>query len=345
MTHVRRWTCLRQWRGHFVPSGWAQAHPEPRYSVPRGPQPAWGGPAPADQGTVVPASALALVLLAGLIHAGWNIAAKRAGGDARFAAFTGAVMTVFWAPLGLWLGWVQVPLWGPAEWAFIFASAVLHLVYYLVLLRGYRHADLTVVYPLARGSGPLLSSLVAIVVLGERITALGAAGIAGVVGGVFLVAGGPGLLRATHEPARRERLLTGMRYGLLTGVFIAAYTVVDGYAVKALLMSPILLDYVGGVVRTAFLAPAVLRDRPAAQVLWRRQWRYAVLVGVISPVSYVLVLYAMQVAPLSHVAPAREVSMLFAALLGGHLLGEGDRALRAAGAALIAAGVMALALG
>ncbi len=345
MTHVRRWTCLRQWRGHFVPSGWAQAHPEPRYSVPRGPQPAWGGPAPADQGTVVPASALALVLLAGLIHAGWNIAAKRAGGDARFAAFTGAVMAVFWAPLGLWLGWVQVPLWGPAEWAFIFASAVLHLVYYLVLLRGYRHADLTVVYPLARGSGPLLSSLVAIVVLGERITALGAAGIAGVVGGVFLVAGGPGLLRATHEPARRERLLTGMRYGLLTGVFIAAYTVVDGYAVKALLMSPILLDYVGGVVRTAFLAPAVLRDRPAAQVLWRRQWRYAVLVGVISPVSYVLVLYAMQVAPLSHVAPAREVSMLFAALLGGHLLGEGDRALRAAGAALIAAGVMALALG
>jgi len=293
----------------------------------------------------VPASALALVLLAGLIHAGWNIAAKRAGGDARFAAFTGAVMAVFWAPLGLWLGWVQVPLWGPAEWAFIFASAVLHLVYYLVLLRGYRHADLTVVYPLARGSGPLLSSLVAIVVLGERITALGAAGIAGVVGGVFLVAGGPGLLRATHEPARRERLLTGMRYGLLTGVFIAAYTVVDGYAVKALLMSPILLDYVGGVVRTAFLAPAVLRDRPAAQVLWRRQWRYAVLVGVISPVSYVLVLYAMQVAPLSHVAPAREVSMLFAALLGGHLLGEGDRALRAAGAALIAAGVMALALG
>lgn len=284
-------------------------------------------------------------MLAGLIHAGWNIAAKKAGGDARFATFTSAVMTVFWAPLGLWLGWQQVPRWGLAEWAFIVASAVLHLVYYLVLLRGYRKADLTVVYPLARGSGPLLSSLVAIAVLGERITPLGAAGIAGVVGGVFLVAGGPGLLRATHEPARRERVLIGMRYGVLTGVFIAAYTVVDGYAVKVLLMSPILLDYVGGVVRTAFLAPAVLRDRAKASVLWRRQWKYAVLVGVISPVSYVLVLYAMQVAPLSHVAPAREVSMLFAALLGGHLLGEGDRLLRLAGAALIAAGVMALALG
>ena len=69
------------------------------------------------------------------------------------------------------------------------------------------------------------------------------------------------------------------------------------------------------------------------------------MVGAISPVSYVLVLYAMQVAPLSHVAPAREVSMLFAALIGGHLLGEGDRLQRLLGAAAIAAGVMALALG
>jgi drug/metabolite transporter (DMT)-like permease len=293
----------------------------------------------------MPGSALALVLLAGLIHASWNIAAKKAGGDARFAAFTGVVLMVFWAPLGLWLGWQQVPLWGRIEWAFIGVSGVLHLVYYLTLLRGYRKADLTVVYPLARGSGPLLSSVAAIVLLGEQISALGAAGIAGVVGGVFLVAGGPGLLRATHDPARRARVMRGLRYGLLTGVFIASYTVVDGYAVKVLLMSPILLDYFGNFVRLAFVVPAVLRDRPAAIALWRRQWKHALLVGIISPVSYVLVLYAMQVAPLSHVAPAREVSMLFAALLGGHLLGEGDRALRLTGAALIAVGVMALALG
>jgi drug/metabolite transporter (DMT)-like permease len=293
----------------------------------------------------MPGSALALVLLAGLIHASWNIAAKKAGGDARFAAFTGFVLMVFWAPLGLWLGWQQVPLWGRTEWVFIGASGVLHLVYYLTLLRGYRKADLTVVYPLARGSGPLLSSLAAIVLLGEQISALGAAGIAGVVGGVFLVAGGPGLMRATHDPAGRARVMRGLRYGLLTGVFIASYTVVDGYAVKVLLMSPILLDYFGNFVRLAFVVPAVLRDRPAAVALWRRQWKHALLVGIVSPVSYVLVLYAMQVAPLSHVAPAREVSMLFAALLGGHLLGEGDRALRLAGAALIAIGVMALALG
>jgi drug/metabolite transporter (DMT)-like permease len=293
----------------------------------------------------VPPSALALVLLAGLIHASWNIAAKKAGGDVRFAAFTSTVMMVFWAPLGIWLGKDQVPGWGRAEWLLLAASAVLHTLYYVVLLRGYRKADLTVVYPLARGSGPLLSSLAAIFVLGEQISALGAAGIAGVVVGVFLIAGGPGLWRATHDPVQRKRVHKGMIYGLITGVFIASYTVVDGYTVKVLLMSPILLDYVGNLLRLVVVAPQVLRDVPAAALLWRRQWKYAVFVGIISPVSYVLVLYAMQTAPLSHVAPAREISMLFAALIGGQLLGEGDRLLRLLGAGFIAAGVMALAVG
>lgn len=293
----------------------------------------------------MPLSALALVIFAGLIHASWNIAAKKAGGDARFACFTSLVMMVFWAPVGLWLGWQQVPSWGLTEWGFITVSGILHVLYYVVLLRGYRKADLTVVYPLARGSGPLLSSVVAIVFLGEQISALGGLGILAVVGGVFLVAGGPALFRQAHDPHQRARLRKGMVYGLLTGVFIASYTVVDGYSVKVLLLSPILVDYFANFVRVVFLLPSVVRDLPVARVLWARQWKYAAMVGIISPISYVLVLYAMQVAPMSHVAPAREVSMLFAALLGGHLLGEGDRVARLLGAACIAIGVMALALG
>lgn len=289
--------------------------------------------------------AFALIILAGLIHACWNIAAKKAGGDARFAFFTSALMMFIWAPLGWWMGRDVVPGWGRMEWGFVVASGLLHVGYYVILLRGYRKADLTVVYPLARGSGPLLSSLVAITLLGERISALGVFGIAGVVGGVFLIAGGPALLRAAHDPAARQRVHAGIFYGVLTGVFIASYTVVDGYAVKVLLMSPILVDYMGNFVRVGVLAPTVLRDRATALRLWRLQWRFALLVAAVSPVAYVLVLYAMKEAPLSHVAPAREVSMLFAALIGGHLLGEGDRLARIAGAVLIAAGVTALALG
>jgi drug/metabolite transporter (DMT)-like permease len=293
----------------------------------------------------VPLSAFALILLAGIIHASWNIAAKKANGDARFAFQSGVFVAVVWAPVGITLGWSVVPTWGLREWGFIVLSGVLHVFYYVILLRGYRKSDLTVVYPLARGSGPLLSSLVAILFLGERISLVGVAGIAGVVLGVFLVAGGPGLWRKKHDPAQRARVHKGIRYGVLTGAFIAAYTVADSYAVKFLAMSPILLDYFGNFVRLGLLLPAALHDRATTVRMWRAQWKYALLVAAISPVSYVLVLYAVQQAPISHVAPAREVSMLFAALIGGHLLREGDRLLRLLGAAFIAAGVVALALG
>jgi len=255
------------------------------------------------------------------------------------------VLLIFFLPVLLLLVWQQVPAWGLMEWVLVLASALLHIVYFIVLLRGYRQADLTVVYPLARGSGPLLSSMVAIVLLGEQISALGLVGILGVVGGVFFIACGPGLWKAAHDPQQQARVRTGIFYGGITGLFIASYSVVDGYAVKVALMSPILVDYFGNLVRLVFLTPTLLRDRAEVARLWRLQRPYALIVGIFSPVSYVLVLYALQVAPLSHVAPAREVSMLFAALLGGHLLGEKDRGPRIAGAAMIAAGVMALGMG
>ncbi|WP_370681188.1 EamA family transporter [Comamonas sp. GB3 AK4-5] len=289
--------------------------------------------------------AFALIIVAGLIHAGWNVAAKKAGGDSRFAFFTSFIMMLVWAPLGWWVGRDVVQHWGAIEWVVVLVSGLLHVAYYVILLRGYRHADLTVVYPLARGSGPLMSSMVAILFLGEQISTLGVAGIAGVVLGVFFIAGGPALLRPRTDPEARLRLRRGLLYGVATGVFIASYTVVDGYGVRMLLMSPILIDYMGNFVRVFLLAPVVLRDLPEARRLWALQWRWAALVALVSPIAYVLVLYAMQTAPMSHVAPAREVSMLFAALIGGHLLNEGDRVVRIFGALLIALGVTALALG
>ncbi len=293
----------------------------------------------------MPASAFALVLIGALIHAGWNIVAKKAGGDARFTFFSGILMAVFWAPLALWLGWDVVGGWGWREWTLIGVSGFVHWVYFVCLLTGYRKSDLTVVYPLARGSGPLLSSVVAVVVFGEHISALGVLGIAGVVIGVFLIAGGPGLFRTAHDPLRRERVLSGVFWGLLTGILIAGYTVVDAYAVKVMALSPILFDYWCNILRLPFAVIPVLRAPQQAWALWTRQWRHALVVAVFSPAAYVCVLFAVQMAPVSHVAPAREVSMLFAALIGGQLLGEGDRLPRILGAMAIAAGVMALAWG
>jgi len=292
----------------------------------------------------MPLSAFALVILAGFIHSLWNIAAKKAGGDARFAGFSSLIIMVVWAPVGIYYGWDVVPSWGRLEWTFVALSGVLHVLYFVALLRGYRKADLTVVYPIARGSGPLISSICAVFLLGEVLSLQGMLGMLGVVAGVFLIAGGPKIFKTMQDVSQGPRVRQGLFYGLLTGLFIASYTVLDGYAVKVLLLSPILLDYFGNFIRIVFLAPPLLKDKATTLSLWKTQWKYALIVALISPISYVLVLFAMQTAPLSHVAPAREVSMLFAALIGGRLLGEGDRLLRLLGAVFIATGVIALAM-
>jgi drug/metabolite transporter (DMT)-like permease len=289
--------------------------------------------------------ALALVLAAAVCHATWNLAAKRAGGGNHFVLMGSLLVTVLWAPLVLWIGVEGMAGWGWREWSLLAASAVVHVFYFRTLLHGYRVSDLTVVYPVARGSGPLLSSLGAVLVLGETLSLVSGAGALAVVCGVFLIAGGPRLWRQAHDPAQRDLVRRGVGWGALTGAFIAGYTVIDGYAVKVMLISPILVDYVGNVLRVPVMAPFALRDRGGFVAACRAQWRPALIIAILGPASYVLVLYAVTMAPLSHVAPAREVSMLFAALLGGTLLGEGDRWLRLLGAACIALGVVGLALG
>jgi drug/metabolite transporter (DMT)-like permease len=300
-------------------------------------------------------TALALVLAAALCHATWNLIAKKAGGGNAFVLIGALLVVVVWAPLALWVGVLDgrqtMGTFGVKEWAVLGASALIHVIYFRCLLHGYAVADLSVVYPVARGSGPLLSSIGAVLLLGERISTLGLLGIGAVVVGVSLIAGGPALWRqvhAAHDVAQRQRVHRGLFWGASTGVFIAGYTVLDAYAVKLLLISPIVLDYVGNVLRIPIMLPVALRNADArarfAQA-WRTQWRAALVVAVLGPMGYVMVLYAVKLAPLSHVAPAREVSMLFAALAAGTLLGEADRWLRLAGAAAMALGVVMLAVG
>src|SRR6218665_185581 len=116
--------------------------------------------------------ALGLVLVAALLHAAWNVAAKKAGGDSRFVLIVALMIVVIWFPVGLWAGWDTVPRWGWAEWGLIVASGLTHLLYFYVLLRGYAASDLTVVYPVARGTGPLISAFGAVLLMGEALSAI-----------------------------------------------------------------------------------------------------------------------------------------------------------------------------
>ena len=285
-------------------------------------------------------TAFALVILAALIHASWNIVAKKASGGALFVTLNVWISTVFYAPVfALYVCWYP-PTLGWRELALLVFSGALHLGYSLVLQRGYQKHDLTVVYPVARGTGPLLSSVFAIVVLGEHVTLYSALGIACIVIGIFILAGARHILRMPRE--NRAEQMGGVAYGAMTGLMIAAYTLVDGYGIKYLLIAPLVLDYVCNVVRAVFVAPMAWHRRDELRVEWQRNGRYALFIGIISPISYVLVLYAMQTAPISSVAPMRELSMVFATFLGAKLLGEGHRGERMVGAALMALGVWGL---
>jgi len=290
----------------------------------------------------LPISALALVLLAAIIHATWNLLAKQA--KTTGVAFVWAcsmVSVIAYAPIALWAHGQAVGLLGPMAWMTIVASAVIHVAYFLCLRRGYERADLSVVYPVARGSGPLFASLAAILFLGESASVGGLAGLALIVLGTFTIGGGLAMLRG----ARSERLSQGLYWGSLTGLLIAGYTVNDGYAVRVLGVAPLLFDWLSIAVRAALLTPAAMLQRASVRQSITTAWRPMLAVGLMSPLAYILVLYAMTLAPISLVAPAREVSMLVAAFFGARLLGEGSVRRRVMGAALIAAGVVALAAG
>jgi drug/metabolite transporter (DMT)-like permease len=285
---------------------------------------------------------LALVLTAAVLHAAWNLLAKRAQGadTVAFVWLTTVLSAAVYLPfVAVWL--LVVPLRQPLtalDLAFIGGTAVIHSAYFLLLQRGYRVGDLSLVYPLARGTGPLLASVAAVLFLGERPGVLGAAGIAAVVAGIFVAAGA-----RLHVPRARASL----GYGLATGATIAAYTLWDKHAVSALAIAPVVYEVGHFCVQTVLMAPLVARGERRAQLgpVWRTYRAEILGVAVLSPLGYVLVLSALVFAPVSVVAPAREVSIVFGALLGARLFAEGDARRRVAGSILILGGIAALAHG
>jgi drug/metabolite transporter (DMT)-like permease len=283
--------------------------------------------------------ALALVLVAAVIHATWNLFAKRVGaGGAIFVWLFGLFSVFIYAPLALGVILFQGPHLGPAQLVFMFGSGVLHLGYFVVLQRGYAVGDLSLVYPLARGTGPLLATVGAVVLLGERPGVVAVSGILLITLGVLLL---------TREPAsfRGPGLGMGVIYGLLTGGFIAAYTLWDKQAVSALLIPPLLQSWATTLVTVALLTPLVVRHRKEALSLWQAHKPEVLGIAVLSPLSYILVLTALVFTPVSYVAPAREISILIGVLMGTQLLAEGHAASRLLAAGSMVVGVAALALG
>lgn len=207
-----------------------------------------------------------------------------------------------------------------------------------MLQQGYRIGDLSLVYPLARGTGPMLSTTAAILVFGERPGPLALVGAAMIGVGTFVLVGGGGSMRQTN--ARRAVV-----FALLTGAIIASYTLWDKRAVSNLGIPPLLLNWSLGLGRVGLLAPYALRQRAKIATIWRTYRREVLVVATLSPLSYILVLTALAFTPVSYVAPAREISILIGVLLGTQLLAEGRTRQRLLAAGAMVLGVVGLALG
>ncbi len=284
--------------------------------------------------------ALGLVLVAAFSHASWNYLLKKSGGGQGLVAAASVASLVLYAPVAIGVMAWQHYGFQPVHLALMLVSGLIHTSYFLLLDRAYRSGgDLSIVYPLARATGPMITIVVAITILGERPGAVPLAGAVLIAASALLLTGNP---FAWHRGESRH----AVGFALLTGCMIATYTVWDKASVASWLVPPLLFDWGCNAFRVLVLVPFTRRRQPGAIArAWRERRGTVIAIAVLSPLSYILVLTAMVFTPVSLVAPAREVSILFAALMGAHLLREGDLARRAVAAIGMVLGMAGLALG
>jgi drug/metabolite transporter (DMT)-like permease len=285
---------------------------------------------------------IALVLLSAVLHATWNFLVKRASASGATFIFLFTIpAVVLLAPVALLLIARQSFSFAAAlPW--LVGSAFIHTAYFLLLQRGYLHGDLSVVYPVARGAGPLLAALAAVALFSERPSLLSAAGALAIIGGTIALALQSVPARTEANSATRWKSVV---YGLAVGAFIGVYTVWDKHLVTTLAVQPVVLEWVLSVSILLIVTPAVLRDRRSLADTWRRHRWTALSGALLSSASYILFLTALRILPVTRAAPLRESSVLIGAFLGVRLLGEGKLGPRVMSAAIIMAGIILLSAG
>lgn len=284
------------------------------------------------------ALAFVLVLTSATLHASWNFLAKRAGGDTTFVWLFSLIATLIYLPLTIAIVVLQKPQLGAPEiWA-LTVTCLLHIAYYLFLNWGYQVGDLSLVYPIARGAGPMLAVIGAVLVLGERPSLVA-------VAGMLFISSGIVILTRSGSTEHHGSVRLGIIYGLLTAIAIAAYTLQDKQVVGYYLVPPLILTWASNLVRAVVLAPNALRRWDRVKLNWQRFKREAFAIGVIDSLSYILFLIALSNGAVTHLSPLRQTSILMGAFLGTRLLAEEGGRRRIIAALVMMIGVILLTLG
>jgi uncharacterized membrane protein len=297
--------------------------------------------------------AVLIVLSAAVAHAAWNVLAHGVSRIGLPFLWWGAVVsTVLWAGVIPFTGGIGSggPDGSGDLAGFLLGvgvSGVIHVGYMLVLQKGYATGRLSTVYTTARGTGPTISVVVAVLLLGERPSGIALIGVVAILAGVVAVGladrgtpGGPDARMA----GRRRRIDPGVLWGLLTGVAIATYTIWDAHAVRTWELSPVAFMVGCTLIEIPIYSIALGRRRRELVGVLRRHWSRLLAFGVLSPLSYILVLVAITMAPVALVAPMREISVVLVALFGVVVLREGRPGWRIAASLIVVVGVLLLAL-
>ncbi len=284
---------------------------------------------------------LLVVLFGALLHASWNALLKSGTDKPLDTALMQGLGSLMAIPLVMWTGLPE-----PQAWPWILLSTTIHIAYYQALAGAYRHGDLSLTYPLMRGTAPLLVALASPLLLGDSLSWLAWCGVALVSLGVLVL----GLARSQatdtapgHETRRRK----AVRFALLNACIIACYTVVDGLGVRASGNAPAYvagLFLIDGLPYLALVLWQRRADWPAVAAHCRRRWPLASLGMIASLGSYGIALWAMTRAPVAVVAALRESSVLFAALISTAVLRENFGWQKALGTGVIVAGIVAIRL-
>jgi len=280
--------------------------------------------------------ALTLVLVSAFAHATWNLLLKRAQRQEVFVWWLSAAGVVGAAPVAVVLAFTTE--FSPVGLWFIVASSLVHICYFLSLGRSLARADLSLAYPIARGFGPGLVPILAVFALDESVTLPAWVGIGVIVLGIYTMAWWGQLRNIVAGQLAATR--AGIAYALATGICIALYTLIDKQGVAY--VSPFLYLYLMTCGVAVGMLPYILRTHGASAVMreWRTAtWPIAAAAGLLF-FAYGLVLTAMRLTDASYVAPAREVGLLFALLLGAVVLKEVITVGRVVGAAMIVAGLV-----
>lgn len=284
--------------------------------------------------------ALSIVLASAFLHAGWNYLLKKSERKIVFIWWFLLVYAVLYLPVFLYYyPTASIP---PAGWLCIIATGLIHGVYFGCIGGAYQRGDLSLVYPLARGSGPLWVPVLALIFIREEISLLGVAGIVLIIGGIYCIH-----LRSFSGSAFLEpfRALKGgaSLWALLTGLAIACYSVIDKIGVA--LVHPPVYIYLMFVISWLVITPWILvRERHWLGKEWRQRKGSIAVVGFLSGLTYLMILFALQIGKVSYVAAVREVSIVLSSYFGIVWLGERQGAQKVLGALLIALGVVAIGL-